>query len=278
MHYRVVLQGRTLGGADVDQVKRDFARVTGLPARVAEMYFNGMPQAVKRKLTKDDAERIAATLRAIGAAASVEREVAQNADESKGEISLVANPLMSGPPTVIPGMTGAAMSATPVRQPRWLRDLRDKWPVLVGVVVLGLGAVHLAPVIDEFIQTVKPPAPPPPPVKRAPPPAAHAAPVAFNAALMHGPWRCTDQRSGTPAYWTFQDDGSVVFHGDTFKDGSLVASAQKSAPASWRLEGDRLHFTDAQGNVETFNVAVLTLANLRYDDERRRIDIDCRRP
>ncbi len=278
MHYRVVLQGRTLGGADVDQVKRDFARVTGLPARVAEMYFNGMPQAVKRKLTKDDAERIAATLRAIGAAASVEREVPQNADESKGEISLVASPLMSGPPTVIPGMTGAAMSAAPVRQPRWLRDLREKWPVLVGVVALGLGAVQLAPVIDDFIQTVRPPQPPVQPVKRAPSAATHTAPVALNAALMHGPWRCTDQRSGTPAYWTFHEDGSVVFHGDTFKDGSRVSSAPKDAPTAWKLEGDRLHFSDVHGHVETFNVTALTLANLRYDDERRRIDIDCRRP
>lgn len=278
MHYRVVLQGRTLGGADVDQVKRDFARVTGLPARVAEMYFNGMPQAVKRKLAKDDAERIAATLRAIGAAASVEREIPQNADESKGEISLMANPLMSGPPTIIPGMTGAAMSATPVRQPRWLRDLREKWPVALGVVALGLGAMHLAPIVDDFIQTVNPPAPPVKAAKRGPPPATESAPVALNAALLHGPWRCTDQRAGTPAYWTFQDDGKVVFHGDTFKDGALVASAQKHAPTGWKLDGDRLEFAYPNGVTETFSVVVLTLANLRYDDERRRIDIDCRRP
>lgn len=278
MHYRVVLQGRTLGGADVDQVKRDFARVTGLPARVAEMYFNGMPQAVKRKLEKDDAERIAATLRAIGAAASVEREIPQNTDESKGEIRLMANPLMSGPPTIIPGMMGGAMSATPVRQPRWLRDLREKWPVIVGIGALGLGAIHLAPIVDDFIQTVSPPPPPAKAVKRAPLPATEAAPVALNPALLHGPWRCTDQRAGTPAYWTFQDDGRLIFHGDTFKDGTLVASVQKNAPSGWKLEGDRLQFSYPHGATETFSVVVLTLANLRYDDERRRIDIDCRRP
>lgn len=279
MHYRVVLQGRTLSGADVEQVKRDFARVTGLPARVAEMYFNGMPQAVKRKIGKEDAERIAATLRAIGAAASVEREIVETADESRGEIRLMANPLMAGPPTVIPGMAGA-MAATEVRQPRWLRDWREKLPKVVGALVLIVGAIHFAPMVEEFVQTLNPSPPPVKPVAKAAPAQPAAAPAPFNAALLHGPWRCTDQRAGTPAYWTFQEDGTLVFHGDTFKDGALVAAspAHKNAPTHWKLTGDQLQFSSAQGGTETFAVVALTLGNLRYDDERRRIDIDCRRP
>lgn len=279
MHYRVVLQGRTMGGADVEEVKKEFVRVTGLPAPVAGEYFNGMPHAIKRKVSKADAERIAATLRAIGAAATVEREVADGAEHDEGEIRLVSNPLMSGPPTVIPGMAGAAMAAVPARQaPRWMRDLREKWPVIVGALALGAGALHLAPVVDEFIQTVKPAPAPVIVPKRAP--IAEVAPVepTLNPTLAHGPWRCTDQRSGIAAYWTFQDSGALVYHGDTFKDGALVASDATSMPSAWKLDGDRLDFVDPDGTVDSFAVHTLTLANLRYGDNRRRIEIDCRRP
>ena len=65
-----------------------------------------------------------------------------------------ANPLMAGPPTVVPGMGGATMSATPVRHSRWLRE---KLPVIVGMVLLAVGATQLAPIVDSFIQTVNPP-------------------------------------------------------------------------------------------------------------------------
>lgn len=278
MHYRVVLQGRTLRGADVEEVKKEFVRVTGLPARVAAEYFDGMPHAVKRKLERMDAERIAATLRAIGAAASVEREVPEGADEDAGEIHLVSNPLMSGPPTIVPGMAGAAMTAPPVRSPRWVRELRERWPVVLGVLVLVAGATQLAPIVDEFIQTVKPPAPA---VVGTRPPPADPAPVApeLNPSLAHGPWRCTDQRSGVANYWTFQDDGTLVYHGDTFKDGALVASSAAAAmPNTWKIDGGVLYLSHADGHREAFGVQALTLANLRYGDERRRIEIDCRRP
>jgi len=279
MHYRVVLQGRTLGGADIEHVKREFIRVTGLPAKVADNYFDGMPHPVKRQVSQADAERIAATLRAIGAAASVEREVAEGEEEAPGEIRIVANPLISGPPSIIPGMGGAAMVATTVSRPRWVRQLREKLPIIAGVVVLALGATQLAPIVDDFVQTLKPPAPPVTPPKRAAAATPEAAaPAALNASLLHGPWRCTDQRTGIATYWTYQEDGTLVYYGDTFKDGALVASSAKDVPQAWKLAGGRLVFAYPQGETESLGVEVLTLGNLRYGDARRRIEIDCRRP
>lgn len=280
MHYRVVLQGRTVAGADVEHVKREFVRVTGLPANVAESYFDGMPHQVKRQVSQADAERIAATLRAIGAAASVEREVAEGDEEDKGEIRIVANPLISGPPSIVPGMGGAAMAAPVVSQPRWVRQVRERLPVIVGVILLVLGAIQLAPIVDDFIQTVKPPAAPVVPTKRA---AAAAAEEPVGAAdldvtLLYGPWRCTDQRTGIATYWAYQADGHVVYYGDTFKDGALVASTANDVPNAWKLAGDRLVFALPQGEIESFAVQALTLGNLRYGDARKRIEVDCRRP
>lgn len=279
MHYRVVLQGRTLGGADIEHVKREFVRVTGLPAKVADNYFDGMPHPVKRQVSQADAERIAATLRAIGAAASVEREVAEGEQEVTGEIRIVANPLISGPPSIIPGMGGATMAATTVSQPRWVRQLREKLPMIAGVVVLALGATQLAPMVDEFVQTLKPAAAPAAPPKRAAAPAPQAAaPAELNASLLHGPWRCTDQRTGIATYWTYQEDGKLIYYGDTFKDGALVASSAKDVPHAWKLADGRLVLAYPQGETESLAVEALTLGNLRYGDARRRIEIDCRRP
>ena len=101
MFYRVVMQGRTVGGAELAAVKREFVRVTGLPVGVADGMFGGMPQVIKRKVPQSDAERIAATLRAIGAAATVEREVAgsEPEDETDEGINIIASPLGNGPPT-----------------------------------------------------------------------------------------------------------------------------------------------------------------------------------
>lgn len=279
MHYRVVLQGRTLGGADVEHVKREFIRVTGLPASVADGYFDGMPHQIKRQVSQADADRIAATLRAIGAAASVEREVADGEeDEGGGDIRIVANPLISGPPTIVPGMGGAAMSAPVVSPPRWLRQLRERLPLIVGVVVLAWGATLLAPIVDEFVQTVKPPPAQVAPARRPAPAEEAAAPADFNPALLHGPWRCTDQRTGLATYWTFEENGKLVYYGDTFKDGALVASTTADVPQAWKLSGDRLVFSYPGGEHESLAVQVLTLGNLRYGDARRRIEVDCRRP
>jgi len=279
MHYRVVLQGRAVGGADIEHVKREFVRVTGLPAAVTDSYVNDRPQPIKRGLGRADAERIAATLRAIGAAASVEREVEER-DDDGGEIQIAVHPLSVGPPSVIPGSAGAALAAAVVQRPRWVRGLRAQLPALVGVAVLAIGAVYLAPSVDEFVQTLIPartpvvaalprhaPAPPPP-----------AAIPGRDATLLHGPWRCTDQRTGVATYWTYRDDGTVVFHGDALMEGPSPAAPAKDAPRAWRLADGNLVLTTEQGVVTSLPVEVLTLANLRYGDAGRGIAVDCRRP
>lgn len=280
MHYRVVLQGRAVGGADIEHVKREFVRVTGLPAATAGDYFNGRPQAIKEGIGRADAERIAATLRAIGAAASVEREADRGADDDGGEIHIVANPLNAGPPSILPGAGGAALGASVVSRPRWARALRARLPMLAGVVVLTVGAVYFAPVVDDFVQTLMPAAAPAPVVVAKHPavPAGSIAAPQFDAAALHGPWRCTDQRTGLATYWTYGDDGAVLFHGDSFQDGARTVTPTSDVPVRWRLVDGRLVLTDAQGGIASLAVEALTLANLRYGDSARRIDIDCRRP
>ena len=134
MYYRVVMQGRALGGADIGEVKRHFVRVTGLPVTVAEQLFGGMPQVIKRRVAPTDAERIAATLRAIGAAATVEIEPPGTEDETLEEIRMVAHPFNQGPPTIMPGsMAPPDSTPAPSRHARWLRTLRSKKWSLFGM-------------------------------------------------------------------------------------------------------------------------------------------------
>jgi hypothetical protein len=72
-----------------------------------------VPKVIKRQVPQSDAERIAATLRAIGAAAIVEREIPASEEQSADEIRIVAAPLGSGPPTIIPGLQAAPQAAAP---------------------------------------------------------------------------------------------------------------------------------------------------------------------
>ena len=271
------MQGRTLGGWDVAAVKRDFVRVTGLSAKAAEELFGGMPNVIKRQVAQSDAERIAATLRAIGAAATVERELAGPEDKTPEGIRIVATPLNSGPPTVIPGME------PPVEQPvpkskmrRVLGALAEKWPVVAGAAAVIGGAVLLAPYADELLTKMR----------RAPAPAAVAkssdAPVegvlpppALNPTLLQGPWRCVDQRTGVSTYWSYSPDGILIFHGDVLSD--RPAPRNSSTPTMWKLDGRRLLHAFDQHAPETYAVTELTLTRLRYGNERG-LDVACRRP
>jgi len=278
MYYRVVMQGRPLGGADLNEVKQHFIRVTGLPARVAEQLFTGIPQVIKRKVPQSDAERIAATLRAIGAAATVERELPGAEDETSDEVVVPA--LHIGPPTVVPGAEAASQEAQPrSKSPRWLEAARDNWKSLAGGTLLLGGAFLLAPVASDFIAGLKPaPAPAAKPAARvAPPPAAASSGPALNATMLHGPWRCIDQRTGAVTYWTYGADGALTFHGDTFKEG-VVPPAAATGPTAWKLEGSRLVQTYAQRNPDTYNVGELSLMRFRYENDREGLDIQCRRP
>jgi hypothetical protein len=279
MFYRVVMQGRTLGGADVEEVKRQFVRVTGLPATVADGLFGGMPQVVKRQLTQADAERIAATLRAIGAAATVERELQGKEDETPEGIRVVATPLNAGPPTVIPGMEPPPVEIAPVsRQRRWLDTMREKWPLILGGLALVAGAILLEPFAADLVGRMRrSPAPAPVAAKPAPPPEVVEPVTELNANFLQGPWRCTDQRTGASTYWSYAADGALIFHGDVLKEGGAPRGAAASAPTGWKLEGRRLLHTFAQRAPDTYAVADLTLTRLRYGDERG-LEIQCRRP
>lgn len=276
MFYRVVIQGRTLGGADVGEVKQHFVRVTGLSARVAEDLFGGMPQVVKRQVSQSDAERIAATLRAIGAAATVERELPGTEDETPEGILVVATPLNSGPPTVIPGMEPAAAPSAPSRYRRWLQTLRENWTRLVGGAAIVAMAILAVPFALDLVTNVRQtPAPPPPAVTK---PAARAEPavaaVELNETLLHGPWRCTDQSTGVSTYWTYGTEGAVVYHGDVLREQPAPGG---TGPTGWKLDGERLSLTYPQRAADTYSVTELTLTRLRYGNERG-LDIQCRRP
>ncbi|HTP99103.1 MAG TPA: hypothetical protein VMN56_07235 [Casimicrobiaceae bacterium] len=277
MFYRVVMQGRTLGGADVAAVKRDFVRVTGLPAKVAEDMFGGMPKVIKRQVAQSDAERIAATLRAIGAAAIVERELAGSEDKTPEGIRIVATPLNAGPPTVIPGMEPLAEQPAPKSKAlRLLGALAHRWPLIAGAAAVVAAAVLLAPYADEWLTKMR----------RAPAPAAvakaSAAPAeavlqapALSPTLLQGPWRCVDQRTGVSTYWSYSPDGILIFHGDVLSD--RPAPRTSSTPTLWKLDGRRLLHTFDQHAPETYAVTELTLTRLRYGNERG-LDIACRRP
>ena len=279
MFYRVVMQGRVLGGADVDEVKRQFVRVTGLPAGDVEKLFGGAPQVIKRRLLQTDAERIAATLRAIGAAATVERELPGTGDEAQDGIRVAATPLYAGPPTVIPGAMALPDSMpAPSRHPRWLRTLRARWPLLLGGTILVAGAILLVPIVDDLETNMRRV---PGPVRVVPKATATAevaqsAPV-LNATLVHGPWRCTDQRTGVSTYWSYGTTGALIFHGDVLREGPAPLGAAASAPTGWKIAGQRLSHTFAQRAPDTYTVAELTLTRLRYGDGHG-LDIECRRP
>jgi len=276
MFYRVVMQGRTLGGWDVAAVKRDFVRVTGLSAKAAEDLFGGMPKVIKRQMAQSDAERIAATLRAIGAAATVERELAGTEDKTPEGIRIVATPLNSGPPTVIPGMEPPVEPPVPKSKARRVLDaLAEKWPVIAGAAAVIAGAVLLAPYADELLTKMRR-APAAAVAKASPTPVEPVLPTAaLNPTLLQGPWRCVDQRTGVSTYWSYSPDGILIFHGDVLSD--RPAPRNSSTPTMWKLDDRRLLHTFDQHAPETYTVAELTLTRLRYGNERG-LDIACRRP
>ena len=278
MLYRVVMQGRTLGGADSAVVKREFVRVTGLPVRVADDMFSGMPNVIKRRVEQADAERIAATLRAIGAAATVEREIGtpDAGDATHEGIEIIAAPLGNGPPTVAPGMAPPE-PAPPPRQKTWVRQVCAKWPLAFGTLALVGAVAYFADEVSGWVSSFRPA-----PVAATPKSSGRAASaepapaaVTLNPTLLHGPWRCVDQRTGLGAYWSYAVDGALVFHGDVLSDRPAATAA--SAATGWKIEGAKLVHRHAQGETEAYNVSQLTLSRLRYAGERG-LEIECRRP
>ena len=228
MFYRVVMQGRTVGGADLAVVKREFVRVTGLPVNVADDMFGGMPKVIKRKLEEADAERIAGTLRAIG-----------DADDADEGIDIIAAPLGNGPPTVTPGMVPPPDVAPPRKGMQWLTNVREKGPIVIGTLAIVGAAVYFAPEVSGWVSSFRTPEPALPKAAARVDPGQAAATVAVpvNPSLLHGPWRCVDQQTGLGVYWNYGSDGALTCHGDVLSDRSAPSNA---AANGWRIEGGKL--------------------------------------
>lgn len=260
----------------MDSVKREFARVTGMPADVTERLFARTPHPLKERVSQADADRIAATLRAIGAAVTVERDLLASLEAADGRVHEIVPPDHRGPPTIVPGSEPAPAPAPLTAAQRLRRRLRPYLRILIGAPVAVALLLALAPYVDDAVRALRPAqAARLEPVK--PPPAqAPAPPAPRSASLLHGPWRCTDQRTGLATYWTFGADGTLTYHGETFKERA-VRTDDPSAPTGWTFADDRLQFAYAQKSKATFAVSDLSLTRLRYGDGRD-VDIQCRRP
>jgi hypothetical protein len=276
MFYRIVLQGHAAGDHDLATVKGEFARVTGMPEDVTERLFARTPQPLKERVSQADAERIAATLRAIGAAVTVERDLLASLEAADGGVHEIVPPGHRGPPTIVPGSEPAPAPVPPTAARRLGRRLRPYVGLLVGAPLAAILLVALAPYADDAFRGLRPAKavsaePVKPPAARAPAPA-----VSPNASVLHGPWRCTDQGTGVPEYWTLGADGALTYHGETFSERAARVG-DPAIPTGWQLAGDRLVFTFAQKPAVSYKVSDLNLTRLRYGDGRD-LDIQCRRP
>jgi hypothetical protein len=114
-------------------------------------------------------------------------------------------------------------------------------------------------------------------VKRVAEPADPAAEIpAFKAAHVVGPWRCTDQNTGTSTFWEYGEDGAVAYFGDDLgrSDKPLV---RPGLPTGWALEGNRLTLRHDATPSRTVTLDALSLSALDYRDAQGD-HIRCRRP
>lgn len=90
--YCVVLKGAYAEGAVPTDVNRRLAAMTAQSESVVGRLFSGAPRVLKRGLEHDQAERIAAALRGIGAPATAEEEVAPLTIDLDPELLAEVNP------------------------------------------------------------------------------------------------------------------------------------------------------------------------------------------
>jgi len=280
MLYRVVLQGHAAQGADVTEVKREFMRITALPSSVTERLFGGTRKVIKRQMPEADAERIALTLRAIGAAATIERELDAGPDFGP-----------EGPATLAPlggSDSGPILPDSPVddapvttKPSRYSTLARRSLPWLAAGGVCMALAPHAAQVADEWV--LRAPVAPPASLKSVPKAtAAEEKPeiVPPKPENLHGPWRCTNQTTGRSQYLIYNSDGTLGFFGESdFASGKPLA-ASADVPTDWTLDGNQLAWSYAsQGpHAKVVNTVLdLSLTKFSYVDVSR-VPITCRRP
>ncbi|MFO1415393.1 MAG: hypothetical protein U1F10_16110 [Burkholderiales bacterium] len=273
MLYRIVLHSNFPPDTDPATVKREFARVTGLTQGVTEQLFASASTVIKRQVQKTDAERIAATLRAVGVQTTVELEWGGPPDN-----------LPLGDPSVSPALdalTGAP--AKPSQAKRFagrLRRYADVGLMLAALAGLGWALLQLYEYLHPAPDVTKPV---PKPVVAATPPAAEAAapaPEPFKAAHLEGPWRCTNHRTGLVEYWLYRTDGTLVFNGDAdFSKGDKPPGGP-DVPVGWRLAGKRmlwLYPGKPEDAARGSNVVFLNLTRFDFEDAKGDVTA-CRRP
>jgi hypothetical protein len=271
MFYRIVLQVHAQGGAALDEVKRQFSSVTGLPANVTEQLFAAAPTVLKRQVEQADAERISQTLRAIGANVTVE------------PVFHVPVPVGIDPVTV-PGLprTAAAIELPPppVTEQATRSSMRRRAARLAKVVAAAVvlaGAIVVAYQYEESLRDARQSARPAS-VAKKPAHAADASPEApaFTREHVVGPWRCTDQNTGASTYWVYGEDGVLSYHGDDANHGDKPI-LRPDLPIAWALDGDRLTWRYEAAPPRTIVLDRLALMQLDYRDAQGDA-IRCRRP
>ncbi len=266
MYYRIVLQGHVADGRNQAEVRHQFSRVTGLPPGVTAQMFGSTPNVIKRQLPRADAERIAATLRAIGASVTLEPDYQGPSAGGLDPVTLPAIPNFG--PIGLPPEPAAA--PPPSRGSRALRKL-GQWalPVL-GVGLIVAAALYFAPEFEAFVRKWRK-APEPPPmtvVRKAPIDAAPAQEASGpRADHVHGPWRCTNQTDGSSTYWIYRPDGTLAYVGDDMKHGDQPI-AGPDVPTTWALDGDDLRLGGPGGAERALKIERLTLMQLEYRDPK----------
>jgi hypothetical protein len=271
MFYRIVLQSHAQKGAALDEVKRQFSSVTGLPQSVTDQLFAAAPTVLKRQVEQADADRISQTLRAIGANVTVE--------------PVFHTPVPVGlDPVTVPGLPSAAASielppppvAEQVTRPPLRRRATRLVKAVVAVVILA-GALVVAYQYEESLREARH-SPRQVPVVKKPVNAADAPPEvpAFKPAHIVGPWRCTDQNTGASTYWVYGEDGALAYYGDDANHGDKPI-VRPGLPIGWALDGNRLTWRYEAAPSRTVVLDTLVLMELDYRDAQGDA-IRCRRP
>ena len=279
MFYRVVLQGHVAQGADVTKVKCEFMRITALPSSVTERLFSGTPQVIKRRVPEVDAERIALTLRAIGAAATIERELDAGPDVGPEGPATLA-PL--GGPDAWPKLDSPPIEAPVANKPSGWRAFARRYSASLAAAVVCIALVPFAaPAVDEWVQRargVTPASPKPVPKATAGEEAPEIVPP--KPENLHGPWRCTNQRTGRSLYWLYDADGTLGFFGESDIASAKSPIASADVPTDWTLEGNHLKWSYAgqePHGMVVVTVLDLSLTKFNYIDVSHD-PIACRRP
>jgi|APLow6443716910_1056828.scaffolds.fasta_scaffold178681_1 hypothetical protein len=271
MFYRIVLQSHAQQGAALEEVKRQFSSVTGLPAAVTEQLFAAAPTVIKRQVEQADADRISQTLRAVGANVTVEPVFHTPVPVGLDPVTVPGLPMRAAA-IELPPPPVAEQAARPSMRRRAVRLAK----AVVAAVVLT-GAILVAYRYEEALSEARH-SPRQVPLVKTPARAADAPPEvpAFKPAHIFGPWRCTDQNTGASTYWVYGEDGALSYYGDDAHYGDKPI-ARPGLPIAWALEGNRLTWRYEAAPSRTVVLDALVLMQLDYRDAQGDA-IRCRRP